>query len=68
MKASGFKGRKDDKWWTKNSAYGVRYQCSSCERITLGMYGNGSEPRMHYSTCPRIAGHNHGHNPPGGGS
>jgi hypothetical protein len=54
-KASGFRGAKTDKWWTKDSAHGVRYQCSACGRITLGMYGRGSGPEMHKSNCPRLA-------------
>jgi len=52
-KTSGFRGSKTDKWWTKNSKYGVKYQCSSCGKITLGMYGTGNDAIMHLSTCSR---------------
>lgn len=51
-KTHGFRGKKGDRWWTKNSTYGVRYQCSACGKITLGMHGT-DDPRMHWPTCPR---------------
>lgn len=52
-KASGFVGPKDEKLWTKNSKHGVRYQCTSCGKVVLGMYG-ASDRMQHYSTCERI--------------
>ena len=51
-KASGFRGSKNDKWWTKDSKFGIKYQCSACGKITLGMHGSG-DARMHWSTCNR---------------
>jgi hypothetical protein len=54
-KASGFKGDKFAKWWTKDSKYGMRYQCSDCGKITLG-YSTGDDSTMHHTTCPRRSG------------
>jgi hypothetical protein len=55
VKASGFRGANTDRWWTKDSKYGVRYQCSSCGKIILGLYDNGQDSRHHYSGCVRLA-------------
>jgi hypothetical protein len=49
-KASGFRGARGAKWWTKDSKYGVKYQCSSCGKITLG---TGNDSDMHWSACGR---------------
>jgi hypothetical protein len=49
-KASGFRGARDAKWWTKDSKYGVKYQCASCGKITLG---SGNDSGMHWPTCVR---------------
>jgi hypothetical protein len=49
-KGSGFRGTKTDKWWTKDSKYGVKYQCSSCGKITLGQ---DNDAYMHWPTCDR---------------
>lgn len=48
-KPSGWKGKKDDDFWTKDSKYGVRYMCSTCGRQVLGR----SLHRMHYGWCEK---------------
>lgn len=49
-KPSGWKGKKADLFWTKDSAYGVKYMCSFCGRAQLGMsYGNNE--RHHWREC-----------------
>lgn len=48
-KPSGWKGAKEDAYWTKDSKYGVRYKCSACGREVLG---SGSADRMHWTDCP----------------
>lgn len=45
---SGWKGHKGDRYWTKDSTYGVRYKCQSCGRESLGIREGA---RMHQTTC-----------------
>lgn len=46
-KPSGWKGKRGDDWYTKDSAYGVLYMCGVCLRPTkrAGFHG-------HYPSCP----------------
>lgn len=44
----GWKGKAGDRYWTKDSAYGVRYRCQTCGRECLG---TGSVDRNHLRTC-----------------
>lgn len=53
-RGSGFRGPKDARFWTKDSKYGVKYQCTSCGRVTLGIYGTGDGPEMHRTGCARV--------------
>lgn len=53
-RAGGFRGAKDDKWWTKNSKYGVKYQCSSCGKITLG-WRESNDAGMRWASCRRLS-------------
>jgi hypothetical protein len=58
IKPSGWKGKRTDRFWTKDSVYGVRYMCSDCGRDALGSIGGLSMHAMnhhHWSTCPRWA-------------
>lgn len=48
-KPSGWKGAKDDAFWTKGSAYGQRYKCSECGKENLG--ASSDKTRMHLSKC-----------------
>lgn len=53
-KPNGWKGKKTDQWWTKDSAYGVRYMCPECGRKSLGIvWGDAAARMMHWSDCPR---------------
>jgi hypothetical protein len=50
-KPPGWKGIREDPYWTKDTKYGVRYKCSACGREALGIrYGIMSH--NHYKTCP----------------
>lgn len=46
-KPSGWRGKKTDSYWTKHTAYGVRYMCAECGRNTLGI------PMDHWPKCSR---------------
>ena len=39
-------------FYTKNSSYGVRYQCRICRTVTLGIAGGDFRARMHRRWCP----------------
>ncbi len=54
-KPSGWKGKKGDRYWHKDSAYGVRSICSDCGKETLG-WANDFDQKYHWSTCLRVAG------------
>ena len=54
-KPSGWKGKKDDRYWHKTTAYGVRSMCTSCGRETPG-WAHDERRRDHRDDCPRIAG------------
>ncbi len=54
-KPSGWKGKKDDRYWHKDSKYGVRSKCSDCGKNCLGWASDG-DSRFHYGDCPRIQG------------
>jgi hypothetical protein len=47
-KRSGFKNYSSVFWVNERGAFGSRYQCKHCGRVSLGM---GADDRMHYSTC-----------------
>lgn len=50
-KKSGFKEFSRNFWVNERSKYGCRYQCKHCGKVTLGMYDDGTDDRMHHSTC-----------------
>lgn len=50
-KPSGWKGTKESTWYTKDSAYGVRYMCPVCGKKNLGI---GERHRMHFNDCPNL--------------
>lgn len=45
---SGWKGHKGDRYWTKDSKYGVRYRCQTCGKNSLGI---SNAERMHMKDC-----------------
>lgn len=53
-KPSGWKGDWGDLFWTKESVYGLKYKCQSCDHEQLGTYGN-KHKRMHRADCPVMA-------------
>ncbi len=50
-KPSGWRGKKIDRYWTKGTAYGVKYMCSECGRQQLGF-----PLRSHLSGCSQGTG------------
>jgi hypothetical protein len=52
FKQPGWKGKKNDLYWTKDSAYGVRYKCSFCGKEKLGMSTSQTSEAMHTKECP----------------
>jgi hypothetical protein len=52
-KPNGWKGKKTDIWWTKDSAYGVRYKCPECGKESLGIVWGQAEKTMHWRECSR---------------
>jgi hypothetical protein len=54
-KASGFSDKYGGQFWiNEKGTYGVRYQCKTCGKITLGTRGS-TDPSMHYTTCQYLA-------------
>jgi hypothetical protein len=54
-KPNGWKGKKDDRYWHKETAFAVRSMCTSCGLDALGWATDDSR-RYHLDNCPRIAG------------
>lgn len=54
-KPSGWKGKRTDQWWTKHTAYGVKYMCPDCRKETLGIMWGEAQRRMHYASCVRLS-------------
>lgn len=52
VKPSGWKGKKTDAWWTKDSQYGLRYMCPKCGHKNLGIVWGDAQKRMHWKWCP----------------
>ena len=56
-KPSGWKGKKTDSWWTKNSSSGLYYMCPKCGKKTLGIVWGEAQKRMHFNTCAELLKH-----------
>lgn len=54
-KPSGWKGRKGDNYWHKDTTYGVKSMCSDCGKESSG-YGSDDDRFSHTNACPRIQG------------
>lgn len=52
IKPSGWKGKKEYPFWTKDSVYGMKYKCSACGKEVLGV--SGDPLHNHYENCPKI--------------
>jgi hypothetical protein len=48
IKKSGWKGKKNDTFYTKSTQYGVKYQCKGCGKIALGI---GGSRHNHWTWC-----------------
>jgi hypothetical protein len=54
-KPIGWKGKKGDRYWHKDTALGVHTMCTSCGHRERGWGGDESR-KHHRDDCPRIAG------------
>jgi hypothetical protein len=50
---SGWKGNPGDKFWTKDSKFGVKYKCQECGKECLGTYCK-DDFHHHKKDCPRL--------------
>lgn len=53
-KPSGWKGKRTDHWWTKDTVYGVKYKCPYCGKESLGMVWGKAQETMHRGSCPML--------------
>jgi hypothetical protein len=54
-KPSGWKGAKNDRYWTKDTRRGAHMKCTDCGRDTHG-YARDDDRCCHWDDCPRLAG------------